>query len=415
MPDTFYTLILTSSSKKGEFKVVVNEDELTCENVSERVSIPYSKITAFALKDWILMITTVDDEFLLTKMGNLGEALLKELYEAYNKKVLKALFVDTAAMFETQCDVEYLEIESTYRGHARVQVHEDCVCVLTMDDEARRISLTFVVDLVKADYSVSLCLLTNEKYIFSKLGYDMDSFVKEIETNISKIRDKNVKKIREIDKSLSMEKAYEIAKMMPCGIVASFDKLIGVSKGFIEALESKLTSERQKESYRVFKEGYRDDLYIGCIPQEKTNEVTEAIGSKISLSLPDLGAVPNNAPGGILESPEESFWIIATGNNKIAALEFLVGDDDSAATYLYSYAGSYVDFLFKACHALEAIGFRRDVIRKTEKDLREIDDSLYLMALKRNKSLKYLREKFVGRIIHSSMDRWRDEITKALS
>jgi len=77
------------------------------------------------------------------------------------------------------------------------------------------------------------------------------------------------------------------------------------------------------------------------------------------------------------------------------------------ATFVYCTDGDFHAFARRINRALEAIAFKREVIRLTDDDLRKPENDTYYMANKRTAALQFVRAKFKGRAIHSSPESWK--------
>ena len=88
-------------------------------------------------------------------------------------------------------------------------------------------------------------------------------------------------------------------------------------------------------------------------------------------------------------------------NGEYAAVEFAEAD---SATFVYRTGGDFDGFARQLNRALEAIDFKREVIRLTDDELRKPENANYFMAAKRTAALGFIRSSFVGRVIHSSPD-----------
>ncbi len=101
-------------------------------------------------------------------------------------------------------------------------------------------------------------------------------------------------------------------------------------------------------------------------------------------------------------------WLIAPspdGNH--AAVEFAEAD---AATFVYKTNGDFDSFAKSLNRALEAISFKREVIRLSDSELLKPENADYLMADERTAALRYIRKHFTGRIIHSSAEAWKRKL-----
>jgi hypothetical protein len=60
------------------------------------------------------------------------------------------------------------------------------------------------------------------------------------------------------------------------------------------------------------------------------------------------------------------------------------------------------------------INFRREPIYLSDERLKEPQYSKYLYAVRKIPSLKALRELFIGRVIHSSFEQWKSDVSDLL-
>ena len=61
------------------------------------------------------------------------------------------------------------------------------------------------------------------------------------------------------------------------------------------------------------------------------------------------------------------------------------------------------------------INFRREPILLTEEQLRETKHARYRYAIDKIPSLKELRQLFIGRVIHSTFDQWKSDVSDLLA
>ena len=152
-----------------------------------------------------------------------------------------------------------------------------------------------------------------------------------------------------------------------------------------------------------------------CIGFRKNEAGTGIVGT----GLPDiLSSVPGVEPKNDGEPEEVAadpylLWLIAPSpDGRYAAVEFAEAD---AATFVYKTGGDFDRFARQLNRALEAIGFKREVIRLTDSELKRPENADYYMAAKRTTSLKFVRANFAGRVIHSGTDVWKRKLTELWS
>jgi len=107
--------------------------------------------------------------------------------------------------------------------------------------------------------------------------------------------------------------------------------------------------------------------------------------------------VPFTQTGLFRTTTPELYWQAAYGKGG-CALELFTKED--SATYLYSTDGQTAVFPMILVQALEAVGPHREIIYITDEQLGE--KPLYKMSVARCRSVREMRARFAGRLIHNS-------------
>ncbi|MGI6175153.1 MAG: hypothetical protein ACOYJC_03090 [Christensenellales bacterium] len=377
-----YTVQVASGPLNGEVKLVIEDNGISMSTLFDAHHIAYVDIRAFEIRNYTIHMMTETGIFTFARLGSLNETFFDELYAAYNKKVRKALFVEGAPLFHTQGNYRYAEYEKTAEGTAFIEIYENCVLILPPDDGARRIPLCFTCRLDQADFGVSLEQDTGERYTFSRLGHDARTFSECIEKRLHILRENSMNAVRNMDATLNAQQIAAIAKLMPEGAAAPMNRLYEIAPSFIKALESNISQSRVAIEYQVFKEN--------CDPMR----ICVGMGSHLSG-----------------EEAENVLWLIAPAKKSdVAAVEFATSEDTAAATFLYRTGENWDMAWRKLNHAIEAMQFKREVIRLKDEELRRPEYADYAMAIARNDALQFIRRHFSGRVIHSSPQRWKQEL-----
>ena len=347
-------------------------------------------------------------------------------------------------------------------GVSQIHVYDDCVVSLPPDLSARRAPLCFVTGLEKGDYELTI-RIDDESYSYAKLGYDTVPFADAIEKRLRELRRKSLAAVKEIDSTLTASQESQIAKLTPLGAAASIGRLAAIAPSFTAALEVKLSNSRNADYYQAFKELCDPaQLYVGFRKAEKSVSIAdESTIAASGLSIADESAIAASgvsnagesaiaasglsnadkstiATGGVSgavfsglsgngilsdaigkhmngraddkssETPpptQYSFWLIAPSpSGQYAAVEFAEAD---AATFVYKTCGDFDSFARRLNRALEAINFKREVIRLSDEELRKPEYIDYYMTAKRTASLQFIRANYVKRIIHSNPEAWK--------
>jgi hypothetical protein len=373
-----YTAQAASALIAGEVKLKIGENALSATALFEAAEITFAEVNALILADYVVTVKTDGGDYAFSRMGSWCGPFYDALCEAYNAAVLRALFVQGEPLL-------------TAVGAAPVRVYEDCVVTLPPDLGARRVPLCFVTGMDRGDYALTLRLDTGESYTYSKLGYDSEPFAAAVEKQIRALREKSLAAVRELDAALTTAQASQIAKLMPEGAATPIGRLSEIAPSFAAALETKIAATRAAGSYGAFRELCgRERIYVGFkkndLPAEPETELdTEALP-------PDPYLLWITAP-----SPDGQF----------AAVEFCESD---SATFVYRTGGDFDAFARQLNRALEAIGFKREVIRLSDEELKKPENADYYTAAKRTDALQFVRRSFVGRVIHASAESWKKKL-----
>ena len=402
-----YTGQVNSPVVCGEVKLCVGEDALTLLTPLEVFSIPYVDIAAFGMEEYALRIRTYAEAFTITKLGYDCEPFFGELYAAYNNQVRKALFVQGTPLVTAEGVYSYSESSKTANGTSRIELYGDCVLLLPPDDGGRRIPLCFIAAVEQGDFSLTLRLLSGESYTFMRLGYETEPFTDGLTKQLRTLLENAMKTARELDGSLSSVQAAAIAKLMPEGVAVPIGALLSIAPSFVKALEAKIMESRSAESYQSLK-AICDPKLI-CVGIKKDFAASEAEDAETPESdeQDETDAIASEGEEDI--APDEYMvWMIAPGSKvNTAAVEFAVSPKESAATFVYRFNGGFEAFARDINRAVEAISFKREVIRLTDDELKKPEYAHYAMAIRRNDSLRLIRQSFAGRVIHSSPENWK--------
>ena len=356
-----YTAQAASPLVNGEVKIKIGKNGLTATALFDVVDIPFAEMNELIIADYVVTIKADSGDYVFSRMGNWCEPFYDALCGVYNEAVLRSFFIKDKPLL-------------TAKGVVPVHVYENCVVTLPPDLSARRIPLCFVSGMDRAGLELTLTLDTAESYSFAKLGYDTEPFADVVEKQIRILREQTISAAKVIDHSLGTAEASQIAKLTPKGAAAPFKRIGAIAPSFVSALEEKLAGTCACESYDVFKELCDPEaIYIGF--------------------------------------NEDILWLIAPSpDGNFAAVEFATED---TATFVYRTCGDFENFAKQLNRALEAIDFKREVIRLSDEELKKPDNADYYMAAKRTEALQFIRKNYVCRVIHSGVDAWKRKLLES--
>jgi len=457
-PQFEYTAQAASPYVNGEAKLTIDVSSLTISALFDAITITFAEINSLSLVDYAVIVKADSGDYTFSRMGSWCQPFYDELCAAFNKAVLRSLFIKSDPIVTAKGGYSFAERGVNISGSANVHVYDNNVTSLPADLSARRVPLCFTTGMDKGDYALTLTLDTGESYTYSKLGYDTAPFADAIEGRIRKLREESRDALLEIDPGLVPAQVSQLVRIMPTGAAAPIGQLAAIAPSFAEALETRLNATRAFESYAVFKElsdprriwvGFRknENFKDADDPQSGSGfpgsggfpgggNMPEALTGMLGGNLPDAfsGMLGGNMPeafSGMLDSNSGNgtgsdsetgdseagendpylMWLIAPSpDGQFAAVEFA---EANTATFVYRTGGDFTGFARQINRALEAISFKREVIRLSDEELKKPENADYYMASKRTAALQFVRSNFVCRVIHSSPESWKRNLTES--
>ena len=379
-----YDAQVASSNLTGQARLSVSKDGVAVTGLFSSAFIAWRDLVSGWFADYRVTINTVDDCFTFSGLGNLAEAFYLEAYDSFNARVRQALFIDKSPVCLAEGDFRYAEPEATAEGRARFEVYPDCLVILPFDDRARRIPYAFMTGMQTGNYQLSVTLDGGEQYSFMRLGSNTDPFAAAITAALHHYRENALAAVRALDPSLNAAQLSAIAGLMPEGVAAPVGKLSDIGPSYVAQLEAMIGYTRAGETYP-----YLSEL---CSPG------SVSVGMKTNLAG---------------EKAENVLWFVAPSSYQpAAAVELALDEDTPAATFVYAVKEDPETFARLLNRAMEAVVFHREIISMPEAQLAAHD--VYRMAEKRTASVRFLRDRLIGRVIHSSDQAWKTQIDKLM-
>ena len=343
-------------------------------------------------------------------MGESGAWFRRELLEAFDKKVRQVLLVDGVPAFETTGGYRFDGCEGT----AKLQVFEDCLCLLPPNRDARRLPFLFVSGLKKEGFSLVLTMSGGDRYLFSQLGYDLDPLENQIAAYIRAARERGTVFIKKLDDSLGFSGNAQAARLLPEGVAVPLKTLAAAHPSLAAAVERKIQNSKMGETVpelRRLCDGSRLAAGILSLPEEESEALRETLFSSAGADGDEMAELTP-------EQEDALHWIVFAAlpskDGRLAVVEFAFPNEE-AATYLFRMEEPWEAFLTLLNRALEATGLRREILSLPEERLHDEANADTRMAVIRTPAVRSLRARFTGRVIHRGLDAWRSGLIKQLA
>ncbi len=390
--------------------LILEPDGLRIETLFDQEAVAFADIEAVAGDSGSVRLRLKSGDIEISRMGESGAWFRRELLEAFDKKVRQVLLVDGAPAFETTGGYRFDGCEGT----AKLQVFEDCLCLLPPNRDARRLPFLFVSGLKKEGFSLVLTMSGGERYLFSQLGYDLDPLENQIAAHIRAARERGTAFIKKLDDSLGFSGNAQAARLLPEGVAVPLKTLAAAHPSLAAAVERKIQNSKMGETVpelRRLCDGSRLAAGILSLPEEESEALRETLFSSAGADGDEMAELTP-------EQEDALRWIVFAAlpskDGRLAVVEFAFPNEE-AATYLFRMEEPWEAFLTLLNRALEATGLRREILSLPEERLHDEANADTRMAVIRTPAVRSLRARFTGRVIHRGLDAWRSGLIKQLA
>jgi hypothetical protein len=396
----------------GECKACLDKESLAIlSEQGETLFLSYRDILDIVSGDYKIYFSLCSEEKLtLFELGYHYEDFLKMLHRFRNELLLKD-FLMHEALKKPGVEAEFISLneksEETGRGTCEVRLYQTALVLIPEKSEFKRVLYSDIQEIRKEDYALSVATEFKEKFIFSKMGNQLDSFVKTLSAAVNELSLKAQSILKEIAPELDPSLIRRAARLMKEGWSARRSDLEAISPEIWKHLEAKLKSFDLKEEYDFLKSlGRKEKICIGVKRSLGGTEPEDYIWFFIPICSPNP-AEPGNA----------------------VAMEATSEEDEGRATYFFKILGrkdypnfkkiedldlEADNFLERLNRCLVNINFRREPVYLSEEKLEDPNFSKYKFSIQKIPGLRELREAFIGRVVHSSLEQWKNDVLELL-
>jgi len=268
----------------------------------------------------------------------------------------------------------------------------------------------------KADYKLVLTNEFGEKLEFSMLGEKFDALTKGLSDAFNKLMLRSQQTIKEIIPEADPTIVNRLAVMMKDGRAAKRKDIEALSANLWQRLTKRTEEAGINQEYAFLEsKALKEQMHIGV----KRGLMGDLTGSYVWLLVPLLNASGKLQNAVALEAfstnpsdGQEDETEPATGGKATYFFRILGGSD-----YLKAQADPAFElenFMKNMNRGMIDINFRREVIYLPDDKLDNPKYVQYRFAVAKMPSLRMLRNQFIGRVVHSSFDQWKSDVTSLL-
>ena len=427
---------------EGEAKVVLEDQYLSLVvEFGEPMLFSYTDIVGISEQDYrIKLFLTSKEELDFSGLGYRYEDFLSELFRLRNEILLKFMLMEET-LIKSGFNAQFFLFDSkgqiNQSDNCELRLYETALLILPQKNEPIRVPYCYVSQTSKIEYKLILTTEFGERFEFSKLGDKFDAFGKSLSDAFNKMMLRSQTTIKEMIPETDPLKTFRVAALMKDGRAAKRKDIDALSTNFWRRLtkmigEAGLDQEygfldaiALKDQERVgVKRGLLGDLtgdYIWLqfpLCDSGSNRLLNAVALEaFSASANDKqepGTKPEKNDSTEVLDEDAIEEISSTTSGKATYFFRILSRQTYALTSDEGLKMELDNFFSNINRCMIDINFRREPIYLSDDTLDSPRYVEYRFAVAKIPSLQALRNLFIGRVIHSSFDQWKKDITDLL-
>ncbi len=427
---------------EGEAKVILDNQYVTLVvGFGEPRLFLYTDIVGISEQEYRIRLFLTSKETLeLSALGYQYEDVLSELFRLRNEILLKYMLMEES-LITSGFDALFSWFDSkgqiSQSGNCELRLYENALLILPQKNEPIRIPYCYISQTGKTGYTLVLKTEVEDRFEFSKLGEKLDAFGKSFSDALNKMMLRSQTTIKEMIPEADPLKTYKLAALMKDGRAAMRKDIDALSADFWRRLikrvgEAGMDQEfgfldamalKEQECVGV-KRGLMGDLtgdYIWLLFPLCSLGSSRLINA-IALEAFSTGTNDEQKPETQLEkndkvtvsNQEDTEERSSNANGKATYFFRLLNRQAYAQASDEELKTELANFIKNINRCMIDINFRREPIYLTDDNLDSPKYTQYRFAVAKIPTLRVLRNLFIGRVIHSSFQQWKTDITNLL-
>jgi hypothetical protein len=395
----------------GECRSRLYEENLTILPPSGSVlMIPYREILEISESDYQLHLSLSSKEKIrLSYLGTYYDDFKRTITNLRNEVLLKDLLMhETLKASDVPAHLVYLNEkgEEKHRGPCKARLYETGFVLILEKGDIIRVPFSDISEFSEQDFSLTISTEFEEKIVLSMMGQNLDPFKAMLSDLITALQLKVLRMLKEMLPSVDQLSLRKVARFMKEGRAARRLDVEAVNPKIWKELEKRVASQDYlKESYDfLMRMAQRDHACIGVkrgLMGDLTGEFIWFLIPIYDADVKELGnalAMETTTEGG-----HATYFFRITSRKDYPAFKSL---ED---------LGREADKVIKVINrCMIDINFRREPIYLPDNALEEQRYFRYKVAVQKIPSLQLLRNLFIGRVIHATLDQWAKDVTDLL-
>jgi len=381
--------------ESGQAKFIVDEEKISVfSEIGKGTSLPLRDISDFLVQDYkIYLLLPNGGKIIISELGYQFEDFVRIFTKLRHEIIQKDLLMkEGVKKIGFKGDYDYQKDGEKRFGKAEVEIYDTGLVIKPERGDLIRIPYSEITEFSNKDYKISII---NEFAVLtlSHFGEKFDVLDRALKEALAELFLKTQITLKEFLPELDPLTIKKASELLKDGWAINKIELDKISPKIWSGLEKELIKVGIKESYEYLKSLSKEEQFYIGIKRDLMGDLT---GEYIWFLMP-------------ISSEKGSNFLTMEAVSTI--------EGGGKATYFFRIPeGEKIDGLVKKINrCMLAINFRREPIYLKDEDLEKPDYSKYKIAISKIPELRLLRQLFVGRVIHTSPENWKEGVNKLIS
>jgi len=352
----------------------------------------------------INILLSSKENMIISNLGYKHEDFLRILSKIRNDRILTDMLMDESIKKSgVKAEFKYNDENGNEKqGECLPCLYETAILIIPEMGELMRIPYCDISNISEEDFQLTFKTEYGEIFIISKMGKKHDSFVRMLSEVVNELSIKVQTYLKELLPQANPSIIRRVSRFMKEGKAAKRSDIESISPEIWTALEKRIEKIGIKEEYEYLEAlSQKDKICIGL----KRDLMGDVTGEYMWFLIPVYNT-DNESPGNVVAMEAGS----TEGAGK-ATYFFKLINRNKYSTYndiedLHKECDS---FIRKINRCMLTINFRREPIYLSDEKISEPRYEKYHYAVQKIPELKELRSLFIGRVIHSSVEQWKED------
>lgn len=399
-------------SASGEARAVIDEESLSLiPKYGEALYLSLRDIHGFSSGDYRIQLDLISRERVgLFHIGNRYEDFLRALTRQRNEVILTDMLMEEKLLqggIRGRLALSGADVREKVHDEGEARFYETALVLLPDKGDLVRIPYSSIVKFGEGDYTITIECDDRGALAVSQMGSRYDLFKKCLAESVNALNLKAQALAKDLLPQANPADIRKIAHLMKEGRAARRMDIDSVSPDLWKELEKRVALFGMQEEYDFLKPiSQKERTSIGF----KRGLMGDLTGEYLWFLMPIYSAKPDE-PGNavVMEAASDE------GSGRATYVFRIMGRGEYATVKGIEELHLQADrFMQTMNRCMIDINFRREPVYLPEEKLADPRYARYRFSIQKIPSLRFLRERYVGRIVHSSPEQWQKDIMELL-